>query len=226
MKVAPGKQISSSNLHFGIYPIYTSWPLFKLQSDFLRTKSEAIKQKYLMFFLARGMIWLRETEEGPVFFFKWIGIKTTTPMISWQSQNETMTNVFDWKLNLEGASKWLVTGEIKKRCAFFSGKMTHPKWAASLYKDANEASLQRWIPNWTTNLRGIPYSKQAVFKDRESLHLESPTTSTLWSCQKLFSYCPVGHPKWCFSNQIPSKLPEFRFRNYSNLPRITIATTM
>jgi len=48
-------------------------------------------------------------------------------MISWQSQNETMTNVFDGKLNLEGASKWLVTGEIKKRCALFSGKMTHPK---------------------------------------------------------------------------------------------------
>ena len=97
-------------------------------------QSEAIKQKYLMFFLARGMIWLRETKEGPVFFFKWIGIKTTTPMISWQSQNEIMTNVFDGKLNLEGASKWLVTGEIKKRCALFSGNMTHPKWAASLFK--------------------------------------------------------------------------------------------
>lgn len=62
------KDESRPNLHFGIFPIYTSWPLFKLQSDFLRTKSEAIKQKYLMFFLARGMIWLRETKEGPVFF--------------------------------------------------------------------------------------------------------------------------------------------------------------
>lgn len=64
-------------------------------------------------------------------------------MISWESQNETMTNMFDGKLNLKGASEWVVTGEVKKGGALFSGKMTHPKLSGFPFSknDANEDSL-------------------------------------------------------------------------------------